>query len=44
MSISLNTGTRGIPLKFIREITKIVNSAWDSSEFLAKVTPITRIY
>lgn len=42
MSISLNTGTREIPLKFAREITKIVNSAWDSGEFLAKVTSITQ--
>ena len=29
-------------LKIRQEITKIVNSAWDSSEFLAKVTPITQ--
>ncbi len=42
MSISLNTGTREIPLKFAGEITKIVNSAWDSGGFLAKVTPVTQ--
>ena len=42
MSISLNTGTREIPLKFAREITKIVNNEWNSGEFLAKVTPITQ--
>lgn len=42
MSISLNTGTREIPLKFAREITKIVNNAWNSGEFLAKATPITQ--
>lgn len=42
MSISLNTGTREVPLKFAGEITKIVNNAWDSSEFLTKVTPVTQ--
>lgn len=42
MSISLNTGTREIPLKFASEITKIVRNAWDCGEFLAKVTPITQ--
>ncbi|MCR4291941.1 MAG: hypothetical protein NUV76_03585 [Candidatus Kuenenia sp.] len=41
MSISLNTGAREIPLKFAGKITKIVNNAWDSSEFLTKVTPVT---
>lgn len=42
MSISLNTGTREIPLKFAREITKIVNIAWDNGEFLARATPVTQ--
>ncbi|OQZ00223.1 MAG: restriction endonuclease subunit R [Candidatus Brocadia sp. UTAMX2] len=42
MSLSLNTGTREIPLKFAREITGIVLSAWDRGEFLEKATPITQ--
>lgn len=42
MSISLNTGTGEIPLKFAREITKIVNSAWDNGEFLARATHVTQ--
>ncbi len=42
MTVSLNTGTRDIPLKFAREITKIVHNAWNSGEFIARVSPVTQ--
>jgi type III restriction enzyme len=42
MAAALNTGTRGVPLKFARELTSIVNEEWESGGFLAKATPVTQ--
>ncbi len=36
MSISLNTGTGGIPLKFARELSALVNNEWESGNFINK--------
>lgn len=42
MTVSLNTGTRDIPLKFSRELTAIVSREWESGSFIAKTTPVTQ--
>ncbi|MBM3241809.1 restriction endonuclease subunit R [Candidatus Poribacteria bacterium] len=42
MPISTNTGTRDVPLKFAAALTKTVNAAWDSGEFLSLTTPVTQ--
>jgi type III restriction enzyme len=42
MPNAINTGTRDIPLKFAKELTDIVNKAWEEGTFIKKVTPITR--
>ena len=42
MPNAINTGTRDIPLKFVKELTGIVNKAWDEGTFINNVTPITR--
>jgi type III restriction enzyme len=35
-------GTRNIPLKLAEALTAVVNTEWESGEFLEKVTPITK--
>ena len=42
MPISVNTGTRDVPLKFAAGLTAIVNQAWEDSNFLARTAPVTR--
>ncbi|MFZ5995457.1 MAG: DEAD/DEAH box helicase [Thermodesulfobacteriota bacterium] len=42
MTVSLNTGTRDVPLRFARELTAIVNQEWEGGGFLAKATPVTQ--
>lgn len=42
MSISLNTGTRDIPLKFAVELSALVNAEWESGSFISKVSPVTQ--
>lgn len=38
----IHSGTRNIPLKLAEAITAVVNTEWESGEFLEKVTPITK--
>lgn len=42
MPNSVNTGTKDIPLKFAKELTKIVNEAWNNGSFIKRVTPTTK--
>ncbi|MBI5789652.1 MAG: DEAD/DEAH box helicase family protein [Candidatus Schekmanbacteria bacterium] len=42
MAVSLNTGTRDIPLEFARELTAIVSREWESGDFINKTTPVTQ--
>ena len=42
MPNSINTGTKDIPLKFSKELTKIVNEAWNNGSFIKRVTPTTK--
>ena len=42
MPISLNTGTKDIPLHFANQLTQIVNQEWENGSFMHKVTPITQ--
>ncbi len=42
MPTPLNIGTRNIPLKLARSLTKRVNESWESGEMLEKVTPVTQ--
>ncbi|MBI5468392.1 MAG: DEAD/DEAH box helicase family protein [Deltaproteobacteria bacterium] len=42
MTVSLNTGTREIPLKFARELTAVVNQEWESGGFISKTSPVTQ--
>jgi len=42
MPNAINTGTRDIPLKFVKELTDIVNKAWIEGTYIKNVTPITR--
>ena len=42
MPTPINTGTRDIPLRLAKEITTIVNSEWESGDFIEKVSPITQ--
>ena len=41
MTSATNTGTRNTSLKFAEELSKIVNQAWESGEFLSQVSLIT---
>jgi len=42
MPIAINTGTRSVPLKFARELSRLVNAEWESGNFISKVTPVTQ--
>ena len=42
MPISLNTKTKDTPIKFAKQLTDIVNSEWESGNFIQKVTPVTQ--
>jgi type III restriction enzyme len=42
MPIGTNTGTKRAPLKFAKELTKIVNQAWEDGSFIENVTPTTK--
>lgn len=42
MTISVNTGTRDVPLKFAKELTAQVNKAWEEGDFFSKTTPVTQ--
>lgn len=42
MPISLNTRTKDTPIKFAKQLTDIVNSEWESGNFIQKVTPVTQ--
>jgi len=42
MPIAINTGTRNVPLKFANQLSKLVNKAWESGEFLEKTTSVTQ--
>ncbi len=42
MTISVNTGTRDVPLKFAKELTAQVNKAWEDGDFFSKTTPVTQ--
>jgi len=42
MPTPVNTGTRDIPLRLAKEITTIVNSEWESGDFIDKFSPITQ--
>jgi len=42
MTTPLNTGTRDIPLKFAGELSALVNSEWESGDFIGKVSPVTQ--
>ncbi|MDA8338692.1 MAG: DEAD/DEAH box helicase family protein [Nitrospiraceae bacterium] len=42
MTTPLNTGTRDIPLKFAGELSALINSEWESGNFINKVSPVTQ--
>jgi type III restriction enzyme len=42
VTISVNTGTRDVPLKFAKELTAQVNKAWEDGDFFSKTTPVTQ--
>lgn len=42
MPIAANTGTRDVSLKFASALTNVVNSKWDSGEFLSRTSLITQ--
>lgn len=42
MPNAINTGTRDIPLKFAKQLTYIVNKAWEEGSFIKSVTPTTK--
>ena len=42
MPIAINTGTKNVPLKFARQLSKLVNDSWESGEFLEKTTSVTQ--
>ncbi|MEW6738532.1 MAG: DEAD/DEAH box helicase family protein [Nitrospirota bacterium] len=42
MTTPLNTGTREIPLMFAGELSALVNSEWESGNFIGKVSPVTQ--
>lgn len=42
MANAVNTGTRNIPLKFAKELTKVVNKAWEDGTYIKNITPTTR--
>ncbi len=40
--MSVNTGTKNVPLKLARELTNQVNEAWEKGSFIENVTPVTK--
>ena len=42
MPNKINTGTRDIPLQFAKQLSEIVDNAWESGELMQKVTPVTQ--
>lgn len=41
MPNAVNIGTGDIPLTFVKELTSVVNKAWEDGSFQHKVTPVT---
>lgn len=42
MTVSINTGTRDVPLKLAKELTAVVNHEWENGSFISKATPVTQ--
>lgn len=42
MTVSVNTGTRDVPLKFAKELTAQVNKAWEDGSFFSRTSPVTQ--
>lgn len=41
MTVSINTGTRDVPLKFARAVSETVKEAWEDGTLLEKCSPVT---